>query len=77
MDGKLVDWEKANVHILTHGLHYGGGVFEGIRLYSTTKGRAIFRLRDHMVRFFDSAKVIELKIPFSLDELCEATKEVV
>lgn len=77
MDGKLVDWEKANVHILTHGLHYGGGVFEGIRLYSTSKGRAIFRLKDHMIRFFDSAKVIELKIPYSLDELCKATKEVV
>ncbi len=77
MDGKMVDWEKANVHVLTHGLHYGGGVFEGIRVYETAKGQAIFRLRDHMIRFYDSAKVIELKIPYSLDKLCEAVKEVV
>lgn len=77
MDGKLVDWEKANVHIMTHGLHYGGGVFEGIRVYKTSKGRAVFRLKDHMIRFYDSAKVIELKIPYSLDELCKATKDVV
>lgn len=77
MDGKLVNWEDANVHILTHGLHYGGGVFEGIRIYNTSKGKAIFRLKDHMVRFYNSAKVIWLNIPFSIDELCEASKEVV
>ncbi len=77
MDGKLVDYENANVHIMTHGLHYGGGVFEGIRIYETAKGRSIFRLREHMVRFLDSAKIISLNIPYSLDELCEATKETV
>ena len=77
MDGKLVNWEDANVHILTHGLHYGGGVFEGIRIYNTGKGKAIFRLQDHMVRFYNSAKVIWLNIPFSMDELCEASKAVV
>lgn len=77
MDGNLVDWDDANVHIMTHGLHYGGGVFEGIRVYKTKKGRAVFRLRDHMVRFYDSAKVIELKIPYSLDDLCDAVVEVV
>jgi branched-chain amino acid aminotransferase len=77
MDGKLVDWDKANVHIMTHGLHYGGGVFEGIRIYETTRGRAIFRLRDHMMRFLDSAKVIDLNIPYTVDELCEIVKETV
>jgi len=77
MDGRLVDYDKANVHIMTHCLHYGGGVFEGIRIYETDQGRAIFRLRDHMVRFLDSAKVISLKIPYTLDELCEATKKTV
>jgi len=77
MDGKMVDWEKANVHVLTHCLHYGGGVFEGLRVYETAKGQAIFRLRDHMIRFYDSAKVIDLKIAYSLDKICEAVKEVV
>jgi branched-chain amino acid aminotransferase len=77
MDGTLVDYENANVHIMTHGLHYGGGVFEGIRIYETEKGRAIFRLRDHMVRLYRSAKVLHLKIPYPLDELCEAAKETV
>ena len=77
MDGKLVDYENANIHIMSHGLHYGGGVFEGIRIYETAKGRSIFRLREHMARFLDSAKIISLNIPYSLDELCEATKETV
>jgi branched-chain amino acid aminotransferase len=77
MDGELVNWDEANVHILTHGLHYGGGVFEGIRIYNTPKGKAIFRLREHMVRFYNSAKVIWLNIPFTMDELCEASKAVV
>jgi len=77
MDGKLVDYDKANIHIMTHCMHYGGGVFEGIRIYETEKGRAIFRLREHMQRFLDSAKVISLKIPYSLDELCQATRETV
>ena len=76
MDGELVNWNEANVHILTHALHYGGGVFEGIRVYETEGGRAIFRLRDHMIRFFRSAKVIFLDIPYTLDELCDTVKEV-
>ncbi|MFP4197933.1 MAG: branched-chain amino acid transaminase [Methanomassiliicoccales archaeon] len=75
MDGETYDWKDANVHIMTHAIHYGGGVFEGIRVYDTDEGRAIFRLRDHMVRFFESAKVIYLDIPHSLDELCEAVRE--
>ena len=77
MDGKMVDYQRANVHLMTHCLHYGGGVFEGIRIYETEKGRAIFRLREHMKRFLDSAKVISLKVPYSLDELCEATRATV
>jgi branched-chain amino acid aminotransferase len=77
MDGKLVDYDKANIHIMTHCMHYGGGVFEGIRIYETDRGRAIFRLREHMQRFLESGKVISLKIPYDLDELCEATREAV
>ncbi|QLH75043.1 MAG: branched-chain amino acid transaminase [Methanomassiliicoccales archaeon] len=76
MDGRLVDFDKAQVHVLAHGLHYGSGVFEGIRIYQTEKGRAIFRLRDHMVRFLNSAKVISLNIPYTLNELCQACREV-
>lgn len=77
MDGQLVNFEDAKVHVLTHGLHYGTGVFEGIRVYETSQGRAIFRLREHMVRFLESAKMIELKVPYSVDELCVACQEVV
>ena len=77
MDGKLVDWEDATVHVLTHALHYGTGVFEGIRAYETPKGSGIFRLTDHMKRLFRSAQVYMIDIPFSLDELVEAAKDTV
>jgi branched-chain amino acid aminotransferase len=78
MDGELVDWEKANVHILTHTLHYGLGVFEGIRLYKTTDGRsAIFRNYDHMKRLLNSAKIVQLNVKYSVEELMEANKTVV
>lgn len=77
MDGKLVDWEDATVHVLTHALHYGTGVFEGIRAYETPKGPGIFRLTDHMRRLFRSAQVYMIDIPFSLDELVAASKETV
>ena len=77
MDGRMVEWDQANVHILAHGFHYGTGVFEGIRVYDTPRGRNIFRLREHMVRFLNSAKVLQLKVPYSLDELCEACLQVV
>jgi len=77
MDGKLVNFDDANVHVLTHGLHYGSGVFEGIRIYNNENGRAIFRLRDHMQRFLNSAKCISMPVPHSLDDLCEACREVV
>jgi branched-chain amino acid aminotransferase len=77
MDGELVDWDDANVHILTHSLHYGLGVFEGIRTYETSQGPAVFRLTDHINRLFGSARIFMLDIPYSVDELVEATKETV
>src|SRR5688500_18492947 len=75
MDGKLVDWDDANVHVLTHTLHYGCGVFEGIRAYKTSSGAAIFRLTEHIVRLFNSAKIFHIQIPFSVEALIDATKE--
>ena len=73
MDGKLVNWDEANVHILTHTLHYGCGVFEGIRSYECTDGRsAVYRLVEHMQRLIDSAHILGMKIPFSREELVQA-----
>jgi branched-chain amino acid aminotransferase len=77
MDGELVPWDKAQIHILTHALHYGFGVFEGIRAYSTSQGPAVFRLTDHIVRLMNSAKIMMIDVPFSTDQLIEATKETV
>jgi branched-chain amino acid aminotransferase len=77
MDGQLVDWDDAKVHILTHTLHYGSGVFEGIRCYATSQGGAVFRLTDHIVRLFDSAKIFMIDIPYTVEQLVEATKETV
>ncbi len=77
MDGRFVDWDDATVHVLTHTLHYGTGVFEGIRAYPTSQGPAVFRLTDHIERLFDSAKIFMIDIPFSVEELVEATKETV
>jgi branched-chain amino acid aminotransferase len=77
MDGKLVDWEDANVHVLTHALHYGSGVFEGIRAYETPRGAGIFRLTDHIRRLFTSASVYMIEVPFRQEEIVEATKETV
>ncbi|MHB1710801.1 MAG: branched-chain amino acid transaminase [Acidimicrobiales bacterium] len=77
MDGELVDWADATVHVLTHTLHYGSGVFEGIRAYPTSNGVAVFRLREHMERLFMSAKVFMIEIPFTVDELIDATRSVV
>jgi branched-chain amino acid aminotransferase len=76
-NGKLVDWKDATVHVMSHGLHYGTGAFEGIRCYSTSNGPAIFRLREHMERFHSSGKAINLRIPYTVDQLCAATKETV
>ncbi|MCZ7536868.1 MAG: branched-chain amino acid transaminase [Acidimicrobiia bacterium] len=77
MDGELVDWDDAKIHILTHSLHYGCGVFEGIRAYETDSGPAVFRLTDHIVRLFNSAKIFMIDIPFTIDELVDAVKETV
>jgi branched-chain amino acid aminotransferase len=77
MDGELVDWDDAKIHILTHTLHYGLGVFEGIRAYATDQGPAVFRLTDHIVRLFDSAKIFMIEIPFTIDELVTAVKDTV
>ena len=77
MDGELVDWESAKVHVLTHTLHYGSGVFEGIRAYKTARGPAVFRLTDHMRRLHDSAKLLMIDLPYSVSELVEATKATV
>lgn len=76
-NGELVPWRDANVHFLTHTLHYGLGVFEGVRAYKTDDGSAIFRLEDHTERFFRSAKILNMKIEFSRDELNEAQRTVV
>ncbi|MDQ3738678.1 MAG: branched-chain amino acid transaminase [Actinomycetota bacterium] len=77
MNGHLVDWEQAKVHVLTHTLHYGSGVFEGIRAYETSNGPAVFRLTDHIVRLHNSAKIIGMELPYSVDELVAATKATV
>lgn len=78
MDGKMVDAEHATVPFMNSALHYGLGVFEGIRCYATDKGPAVFRLRDHMVRLVDSAHVLGMrKLPYSVDEMMEATRAVV
>jgi len=77
MDGVMVDWDDAKIHILTHTLHYGLGVFEGIRAYATDQGPAVFRLTDHITRLFDSAKIFMIDIPFTADQLIEAVKDTV
>jgi len=77
MDGELVDWREAKIHVLTHTLHYGCGVFEGVRAYNTVKGTAIFRLAEHTERLFNSAKILRMKIPFTPEQVNEAQKQVV
>ncbi|MGE5526800.1 MAG: branched-chain amino acid transaminase [Rhodospirillaceae bacterium] len=76
-DGKLVPWRNATTHVLTHSLHYGLAVFEGVRAYQTGQGTAIFRLKEHTDRLFNSAHIYLMKIPYSRDEIMEAQKEVV
>ncbi|TMH36169.1 MAG: branched-chain amino acid transaminase [Betaproteobacteria bacterium] len=77
MDGQLIEWRDAKIHVLTHTLHYGCGAFEGVRAYDTAKGTAIFRLREHTERLFNSAKILRMKIPYSFDEVFEAQRAVV
>ena len=77
MDGKMVEWRDAKIHVLTHTLHYGCGAFEGVRAYKTDKGTAIFRLREHTERLFNSAKILRMPMPFKLDELMQAQIDVI
>jgi branched-chain amino acid aminotransferase len=77
LNGELVDWDEARVHVGIHGLHYGTGVFEGIRCYETSKGPSVFRLRDHLQRLHDSARLLYMTIPYSVEELRQATHELV
>ena len=77
MDGTMVDWRDAKIHVLTHTLHYGCGAFEGVRAYNTVLGTAIFRLREHTERLFNSAKILRMKIPFSMEEVMQAQLDVV
>ena len=76
-DGQLIDWRDANIHILTHSLHYGMAVFEGVRAYKTDKGTAIFRLREHTERLFNSAKIFQMNIPFDQETVMQAQLQVV
>jgi len=77
MDGELVEWRDAKIHVLTHTLHYGCGAFEGVRAYDTTQGTAIFRLREHTERLFNSAKILRMKIPFTPEQVMDAQRAVV
>jgi branched-chain amino acid aminotransferase len=77
MDGELIDWDKAQIHVLSHALHYGSGVFEGIRCYETPDGPAVFRLREHMERFERSAKMIFMDLGYTVEELMEAVKATI
>ncbi len=77
MNGELVAWEDAKIHVLTHTLHYGTGVFEGVRAYETAQGPAVFRLTDHMERLHASARILMMDLPYSVEELVQATKDVV
>jgi len=77
MNGEFVDWADATVHVGVHGLHYGSGVFEGIRAYETAKGTAIFRLGDHIQRLHDSARLLRMTIPYSVEDLRKASLELV
>ena len=76
-NGELVPWRDAKVHVLTHTLHYGVGVFEGMRAYETSRGAAIFRLHDHTRRMFQSAHILGMRVPHTLDEINDACATVV
>jgi branched-chain amino acid aminotransferase len=76
-DGRMVDWRDAKIHVLTHSLHYGMGVFEGVRAYKTVSGTAIFRLAEHTRRLFNSAKIFQMNLPFDYETVLAAQKEVV
>jgi branched-chain amino acid aminotransferase len=77
MDGEMVNWRDAKVHVLTHSLHYGCGAFEGVRAYNTVNGTAIFRLQEHTERLFNSAKILRMKIPFSMEQVIQVQRDLV
>ncbi len=77
MDGKIIDWKDANIHVLSHVVHYGTSVFEGIRAYDTENGVAVFRLKEHVKRLFDSAKIYKIDIPYTQEEVAEAIRQTV
>ena len=77
MDGELVPWREAQVHVLTHTLHYGMGVFEGVRAYKAEQGTAIFRLQEHTKRLFGSAHIMKMPVPWDRETISEAHKTVV
>ena len=77
MNGELIDWADAKIHVGAHGLHYGSGVFEGIRCYETEKGPAVFRLTDHLQRLSDSARLLYMDLPYGVEELREASFELI
>ena len=77
MDGELVDWDDAKIHVLTHTLHYGCGVFEGIRAYATAQGPAVFRLTEHVERLFNSARIFLIDVPYTPEQLVDAVKDTV
>ncbi|MES2718416.1 MAG: branched-chain amino acid transaminase [Pseudomonadota bacterium] len=77
MDGQMVDWRDAKIHVLSHTLHYGCGAFEGVRAYNTAQGTAIFRLQEHTERLFNSAKILRMAIPFTPEQVMQAQKDVV
>ena len=77
MDGKLVDWDEAKVHVCTHALHYGSGIFEGIRAYKTENGTAVFRLKEHIDRLFNSAKIFKMEIPYTKEEFRQAVIDTI
>ena len=77
LNGRMVPWDQATIHVMAHALHYGSSVFEGIRVYKTPDGPKIFRLTDHMQRLYDSAKIYRMPIPYELDELIAVCKEVI
>ena len=76
-DGKLIDWRSAKIHVLTHSLHYGMSVFEGVRAYKTEKGTAIFRLFEHTKRLLNSTKIFQMNVPYDMDTLMKAQKQVI
>ena len=77
MNGKLVKWDDAKIHICSHVIHYGSSVFEGMRVYKTDKGPAAFRLKDHSARLINSGKIYRMKIPYTAEEIDQATLDVI